>query len=70
MVDRALLASVDALPVREQIELVEHIHGNLSAGTKISKADQELIEARANDTDPSHWLTPEEFKERVRGQFE
>ncbi len=26
---------------------------------------QERVEARLTDTDPSHWLTPEEFERRL-----
>jgi putative addiction module component (TIGR02574 family) len=50
VLDRELLARVDALPVHEQLELAEHINANLPAATRISKADQALIEARARDT--------------------
>ncbi|MEQ0682132.1 antitoxin, partial [Mycobacterium tuberculosis] len=46
VVNRALLASVDALSRDEQIELVEHINGNLAEGMHISEANQALIEAR------------------------
>ncbi len=35
----------------------------------ISDADQELIEDRARDTDPSHWSTTEEFNARVRARL-
>ncbi len=69
MVNPALLASIDALSVDEQIELVEHINDNLSAKTAVSDADKALIEARANDVDPSHWLSIREFDDRIRARF-
>ena len=28
-------------------------------------AFQEILKARVNDKDPSHWLTPEEFEKRL-----
>ena len=61
MVNPALLASVDALPVEDQIELVEHINGRLSAVTNVSDVDKALIESRANDAHPSHWSSVEDF---------
>lgn len=69
MVNRALLASVDALSRDEQIELVEHINSNLADGTQISEADEALIEARANDTDETHWSTIDNFDKRIRSRF-
>jgi putative addiction module component (TIGR02574 family) len=70
VVNRALLASVDALSRDEQIELVEHINSNLAEGMPISEADRALIEARANDTDSSHWSTIEDFDKRIRARLE
>lgn len=66
MVNPALLASVDALPVEDQIELVEHINGRLSAVTTISDGDKALIESRAHDANPSHWSSVEDFDKRIR----
>lgn len=69
MVDPALLASVDALPVEDQLKLVEHINGNLSAATHASDDDKAVIESRANDPDPSHWSSVEEFDQRIRARL-
>ena len=69
MVNRALLASVDALSRDEQIELVEHINSNLADRTQISEADQALIEARANDVDETHWSTVDDFDKRIRSRL-
>lgn len=69
MVNRALLASVDALPVQDQIELVEHINNRLSADTSIGDADKTLIESRAADADPSHWSSLEDFDKRIRARL-
>lgn len=66
MVNPALLANVDALPVEDQIELVEHINGRLSAVTNVRDADKALIDARANDTDSSRWSSVEDFDKRIR----
>lgn len=66
MVNPALLASVDALTADEQVELVQHIQDNLSAGVHVSEADKALIAARADDTDPSHWSSFEDFDKRIR----
>jgi len=69
MVNPALLASVDALPVEDQIELVEHINERLSAVSNVSSADKALIESRANDTDPSHWSSVEDIDKRIRARL-
>lgn len=69
VVNRALLASVDALSRDEQIELVERINGNLAEGMHISEANQALIEARANDTDDAHWSTIDDFDKRIRARL-
>lgn len=61
MVNPALLASVDALPLDEQIELVEHVNSNLRH-TQVSDADRALIEGRARDTDPMRWSSLEHFR--------
>lgn len=68
MVNPALLASVDALPVEDQIELVEHINGQLAAGAPLDDADKTLIESRANDADSSHWSSIEDFDTRIRAR--
>ncbi|MBL7660911.1 antitoxin, partial [Escherichia coli] len=52
-----------------QIELVEHINGNLAEGMHISEANQALIEARANDTDDAHWSTIDDFDKRIRARL-
>jgi putative addiction module component (TIGR02574 family) len=69
MVNPALLASVDALPVEDQIQLVEHINGRLSAATSVSEEDRALITARASDTDPNHWTRIEDFNKRMRDRL-
>lgn len=69
MVNPALLASVDSLPLDEQIELVEHINSNLCGGTGVSDADKTLIEARANDTDPTHWSSIDALDKRIRARL-
>lgn len=69
MVNPALLASVDALPVADQIELVEHINEHLSAAAGVSYADRALIESRAGDTDPGHWSSIEDFDKRIRARL-
>lgn len=57
-------------PFMSRLNSSSIFNGNLPAGTKISKADEALIEARAHDTDPSHWLSVKEFSERIRANFE
>ena len=69
MINPALVASVDALPVEDQIELVEHINARLSALTTVSDADGALIASRANDSEPTHWSTLEDFDKRARARF-
>lgn len=69
MVNPALLASVDALPLDEQIEFVEHINSNLSARTRASETDKELIDDRASDTDPTHWSSIGDFDSRIRARL-
>lgn len=69
MVNPALLASVDALPIEDQIELVEHINAQLSAAANFSDADKAVIESRANDADPSHWSSVEDFDRRIRARL-
>jgi antitoxin ParD2 len=69
MVNPALLASVDALPVEDQIELVEHINGRLSSTTNASRADKAVIESRSKDDDPNHWSSVEDFEKRIRSRL-
>ncbi|AFE17012.1 toxin [Mycobacterium tuberculosis RGTB327] len=70
VVNRALLASVDALSRDEQIELVEHINGNLAEGMHISEANQALIEARAKHTSEGRpWTTIDDFDKRIRARL-
>lgn len=69
MVNPALLASVDALPLDQQLKLVEHINGNVAAGTHVDEADRTLIETHAADDDPAHWSSIDEFDKRIRNRL-
>ena len=69
MVNPGLLASVDALPLDERIELVEHINSTLAQGAHVNEADKMLIRGRADDADPQHWSTVEALDERIRARL-
>ncbi len=57
-----LKKTVETLSPGEQNELTAFLFHLRHRG---DVAYQEILKARVNDKDPSHWLTPEEFEKRL-----
>ncbi len=66
MVNPSLQETIAAMSEDERVELVEFIETTLVSEYSISEEQKDLIRSRANDTDPSHWLSKEQFQERLR----